>query len=261
MINHTFVICAYKESPYLEECIKSVLAQSIKSRVMLATSTPCGYIDTIAQKYNIPVYVRKGKSDIRDDWNFAYDSADTEWVTLAHQDDCYNEDYVRFFEDTIGKYKNPIAFVSDYIPIKNNTIGKRDINSRIRRLLRTPLKIKSLAHTRIGKRMVLSMGNTFCCPAVTYNKQLLGKTFFTSELKFNIDWDTFLKFSELDGSIAYADKVLTYYRIHDGATSAEFIKNHNREIEDRIMFGKFWPRWMVNIIMLFYKKAYDTYER
>ena len=28
---HTFVICAYKESPYLEECIKSLLIQESRS--------------------------------------------------------------------------------------------------------------------------------------------------------------------------------------------------------------------------------------
>ena len=30
-IKHTFVICAYKESPYLEECIKSLKHQKTKS--------------------------------------------------------------------------------------------------------------------------------------------------------------------------------------------------------------------------------------
>ena len=28
--NHTFVICAYQESAYLEECILSVLKQTVK---------------------------------------------------------------------------------------------------------------------------------------------------------------------------------------------------------------------------------------
>ena len=33
--NHTFVICAYKESDYLEECIKSVINQSVKSNIVI----------------------------------------------------------------------------------------------------------------------------------------------------------------------------------------------------------------------------------
>ena len=34
---HTFVVCAYKESQYLEECIQSVLNQNIKSNVIIST--------------------------------------------------------------------------------------------------------------------------------------------------------------------------------------------------------------------------------
>ena len=37
--NHTFVICAYKESKYLEECIKSLINQTVKSNIIMTTST------------------------------------------------------------------------------------------------------------------------------------------------------------------------------------------------------------------------------
>ena len=42
--DHTFVICAYKESKYLEELIKSLKAQTVKSNVIMSTSTPNEYI-------------------------------------------------------------------------------------------------------------------------------------------------------------------------------------------------------------------------
>ena len=54
MNDHTFAICAYKESPYLEECIKSLKNQTIKSNILIATSTPNDYIKGIADKYAIP---------------------------------------------------------------------------------------------------------------------------------------------------------------------------------------------------------------
>ena len=41
---HTFVVLAYKESRYLEECIKSVLNQSYKSKVVIATTTDNKFI-------------------------------------------------------------------------------------------------------------------------------------------------------------------------------------------------------------------------
>ena len=273
MFDHTFSICAYKQSPYLEKCIKSIMRQTIKTNVIMVTSTPNEYIKKLASKYRIPLYVRDGASDIRDDWNFAYDKADTKWVTVAHQDDLYGKRYVEEISSKIDsvykkafrndadvkKYKDILAVLTDYKPIKNNQIGKRDINSRIRRFLRIPLKSDRLAGKTFWKKAVISLGNSICCPTVTYNKEILGESFFTSELKFNIDWDTFYKLAELKGIFAYVDKPLTFYRVHDDATSKEFIENHLREKDDIYMFSKFWPKWIVKIIMVFYKKAYDTY--
>ena len=37
---HIFAICAYKESPYLEECILSLEKQTRKSSIIMVTSTP-----------------------------------------------------------------------------------------------------------------------------------------------------------------------------------------------------------------------------
>lgn len=259
-ISHTFAICAYKESEYLESCIKSLKNQTIQTNIIMTTSTSNDYIKNLAEKYDIPLYIREGASDIRDDWNFAYDSADTEWVTIAHQDDEYNEKYAEEMQKKLKNTSNAIAFVTDYLPIKNGQIGERDINSKLRRLLRTPLKCNALASSRFWKRRVLCLGNSICCPAVTYNKSVLGKSYFTSELKYNIDWDTFLKLADEKGTFAYVDKPLTYYRVHDGATSKEFIEDNRREKDDRYMFARFWPKWLVEIIMHFYKKAYDTYN-
>ncbi len=257
---HTFAVCAYKESPYLEECVQSLIGQTVKTNIIIATSTPCVYISSIAEKYGIPLYIRDGKSDIRDDWNFAYDKAETEWVTIAHQDDKYDERYVEEMQKKISGIEDAIAFVTDYMPIKKGEIGPRDINSRIRRILRTPLKSNRLARSKFWKKRILCLGNSICCPAVTYRKSVLGPSFFTSELKYNIDWDTFYKIAMTRGAFLYVDKPLTYYRIHDGATSKEWIVNHTRENDDIYMFRKFWPNWIVNIIMHFYKKAYDTYN-
>lgn len=259
-IKHAFALCAYKNSEYLEECLKSLVNQTVKSEVIVCTSTPSEYIDNIAAKYGVPVFVRDGKSDIRDDWNFAYNSADADFVTIAHQDDVYEPDYSEKFRETLSKFDidKVTMFVSGYFPYKS---GKKttDINCKIRAFLRWPLKVKAFAGSKFWRRRALCLGNSICCPGVTYNKKKLGENVFTSEFKFNIDWDTFLKLAEVEGYFAYCKKQLVCYRIHDGATSKEFINNNGRIIEDTAMFNKFWPAWITKIIMVFYKKAYDTY--
>lgn len=57
---HTFVICAYGKSQYLEACIRSVKRQSVASKVLLVTSTPCSYIEDLCRKYGITCLVNKG---------------------------------------------------------------------------------------------------------------------------------------------------------------------------------------------------------
>ena len=260
--SHTFVVCAYKDSPYLEKCIRSVLGQKLHSDAILCTSTPSDYISSIADKYNIPVYVRDGKSDIRDDWNYAYNKAVTKWVTVAHQDDIYANTYTSYLWKKINSSDGKgIIFFTDYYPLKNNGEKgiRRDVNSTIRRLLRTPMKISYLSSSVFFKKAILALGNTICCPTVTYNKEMLGDNIFSSNLKFDIDWDTFLKLAVKDGRFLYIDRPLVLYRIHDGATSKEFIDNNNRIIEDREMFGKFYPPFVVDGLMHLYKLAYKTY--
>ena len=230
--DHTFAVCAYKESPYLESCIKSLVNQKVKSNIIVCTSTPCEFIENMAKKYDIPYYVREGKSDICDDWNFSVACTKTNYVTVAHQDDVYNEHYVEELLKHIPDEKMSI-FIADYLPLKGGKAGKRDINSKLRKFLRQPMRCKKLAASKWWRRRILSLGNSICCPGVTYNKSVVGLPIFTSKMKFCIDWDTFLKCAEIKNShFAYCDTPIIYYRIHDGATSKEFIVDHRRIKED-----------------------------
>ena len=52
--DHTFAVCAYKESPYLESCIKSLMSQTVKSNIIVCTSTPCEFIENMAKKKQTP---------------------------------------------------------------------------------------------------------------------------------------------------------------------------------------------------------------
>ena len=55
--NHTYVICAYKEEPFLEDCVKSLLNQTVKSEVIISTSTPNDHIKKIADKYKVKLCI------------------------------------------------------------------------------------------------------------------------------------------------------------------------------------------------------------
>ncbi len=256
---HTFSVCAYGDSPYLEQCVRSVLSQTVKSTVILCTSTPCESIERIASKYHLMLYVRKGESNIREDWNFAIEKANTPYVTVAHQDDCYHRNYAKELYKAIYEDPDFTMFYTGYRPIKEGKVAT-DINCLLRAILRFPMNFRILSDKCFFKKATLAFGNSICCPSVTYNLRKTGTPVFTSDMKFNIDWDTFLKFASGWGRFAYNSKVLTYYRIHKDATSKTFIEDNGRVKEDKDMFQKFWPKPVTRWLMKFYVKAYDTYR-
>lgn len=81
--DHSFVLCAYGESPYLEDCLQSLLAQTVKTSYAIATTTPNGHIEDVAKKYGVSLYVNEGKPGIAHDWNCAVAHCSTALVTLS----------------------------------------------------------------------------------------------------------------------------------------------------------------------------------
>ena len=118
--DHTFAICAYKESPYLEECILSLKNQTVKSNIIMATSTPNEWIQGLAEKYEIPLYINTGEGGIAQDWNFAYRQAKTDYITIAHQDDIYEPNYLKMIFGELKKGKDPIVVFTDYGELHNH---------------------------------------------------------------------------------------------------------------------------------------------
>ena len=112
--NHTFAICAYKESQYLEECIKSLQNQTVKSNIIMATSTPNEHIKKLAEKYKIELFINNGEKGIGQDWNFAVSNTKTDYVTIAHQDDVYCENYLEEIVNKLEKGKDFLIAFSDY---------------------------------------------------------------------------------------------------------------------------------------------------
>ena len=221
---HTYVVCAYKESPYLEKCIESLMKQTVKSRIIVATSTPNQLISGICEKYGLPLRVNENHTGIAGDWNFAMEQADTELVTIAHQDDIYYPAYT----ESILKVRADDALIifTDYAEIRNGKTVLANVNLRIKRILLAPLRISLLQGFPFVRRRSLSMGNPICCPAVTYVRRNLPQPFFTEHFRSNVDWDAWERISRNKGRFVYIPKVLIGHRIHSGsetsATMEEF---------------------------------------
>ncbi len=255
--DHTYVLCAYKTSEYLEQCVKSLLAQTEKSNILIATSTPNDHISSVAQKYNIPLYINEGEKGIGGDWNFAYGKAQTPLITIAHQDDIYEPNYTKEMLNFINKSKQPILYFCGYGELRNGEKVYDNSILKIKKLMLSPLKLKCFWTSRFIRRRVLSLGNCICCPAVTYVKGKTGDAPFTNDYLSNIDWQQWEIQSRKKGSFVYNTNPLMCHRIHAESTTSEIIGDSKRSKEDFDMFCKFWPRFIAKII----SKVYSNSEK
>lgn len=257
---HTFVVLAYKESPYLENCIQSVLNQKYKSEVVIATSTPNDFIDSLAKKYKLKVMVNKEHRSIGGDFDFAISVAKTSLVTVAHQDDIYDHLYSQNIVCFYNKYPNALILFPYYYEIKGENKIYRNTNLIIKKILLFPLKIKILGKFRFLKRFVLRFGNPIGCPAVTFNTKKISLPLFEYDFKCNIDWHAWETLSQKKGFFILISEPLMGHRVHDKSTTTELIQNRTRTKEDLVMFQRFWPTFIAKWINHFYVKAEKNNE-
>jgi glycosyltransferase involved in cell wall biosynthesis len=254
MEKHTFAICAYKESPYLEECILSLKGQTVKSRIILVTSTPNDYIKNLAGKYQIPCFINEGEGGITQDWNFGYAQSHSRYITIAHQDDVYEKDYLEHALHTLEYSKKPLIYFSDYYEIRNGEKVTGNRLLKIKRLMLLPLRLRCLQGSRFVRRRILSLGSPICCPAVTFAAENLPKVVFRNHFRACEDWEAWEMLSRRKGDFLYDTGRRMGHRIHEGSETSAIIGDNKRSLEEYEMFCKFWPKWMAGIL----SRAYSS---
>ena len=273
---HAFVICAFGKSPYLENCIRSLLRQTAPSEIYIATSTPSEHIRRLARKYGLPLWVRQGESGIREDWLFAWREGGKRkrLITIAHQDDCYCRDYAKTVLAMYERYPDMTLFCSDYVTLKTREsrmadgtyypvqtrICAGDLVRLVKKLLRLPLRFRFYANRTWVKKSALIFGNSICCPSCTYNYSLIGDHMFDSGYSFALDWENLLSLAERPGRFVCVEEPLIAYRVHSGAATKKCIEDHRREADEASMFRRLWPDWVASLLMRFYKQSYKAYR-
>ncbi len=244
---HTFVIPAYKKSPYLERCVQSLLNQTVKSNIIIATSTPSAYLQNIANKYQIDYAVNPvAESSIAADWNFALRQAQTSWVTIAHQDDIYHP----AFTEQVVKRSNAnilIAF-TNYEDVVNDAIRKASLNAWVKQTLLLPFKFSSQISNKFIKKSILAFGDPICCPSVTFHKAKLHNFLFSADYTCALDWLAWLQLAKADGAFAYIPKKLMQHRIHPGSETTAQLHSGVRKKEELQLLEQIWGRRIARII-------------
>lgn len=255
MDKHIFALCAYGESEYLEECIKSLKAQTIPSKIILATATPNEHMERLCEKYKIPMFINKGEHGITQDWNFAYAHAEAECVTITHQDDIYCEKYVESVVKLLDAAKQPIMFFSDYGELRNGKRVDKNRLLRIKRIMLWPLRFKIFWNSKFVRRRILSLGSPICCPSVTLVKKNCPEVVFQHGYRADEDWQAWELLSRRKGAFVYCKDIMMYHRIHEDSETSKILGDNARTREDLEMFQKFWPLPIAKLLAKLYSSS------
>lgn len=256
---HTFVVLAYKESSYLETCLKSVLNQTENSDVVIATTTENKFIKNLAKKYNLELLVSK-HTNIGGDFDFALSCSKTELTTIAHQDDIYEPTYTEKIIKAYKKHPDSSIIFTDYFELRKEQKVYSNPNLKIKRFLLLPLKSSNISSTRWAKRSALRFGCAICCPAVTFVKTNCPQKIFTSNLKCNVDWSAWEKLSHDKHPFTFISEPLMGHRISEESTTTKIINAGIRTREDYEIFCRFWPKPVAKALTKFYQKSEKSNE-
>ena len=257
---HTFVICAYNECGYLEELIESLEGQTVRSTVIMETSTPNDFIYDMGKKHGIPVFVNKNPAGITDDWNFGYSMAKTEYVTIAHQDDRYAPDYARHMIEAMENAKHPLIYFTDYNEIRGTRIVTENKLLKIKRFMLRALEDRKNADNIKCRRRILSFGDPILCPSITYARSNVPEVLFQNHFMACGDWEALEMLSKLEGEFIYDKNVLIFHRIHDGSSTSLAFRQNIRFEEDYEMFRKFWSERAARILVRLYSNSRKSNE-
>jgi glycosyltransferase involved in cell wall biosynthesis len=256
MYSHTFVICAYNESKYLEECIRSIISQKSvqleKSKIILYTSTPNSYIEKLITKYGISFFTKKG-GNIGRDWNNALGFVKTKYATIVHQDDVYLPDYGEKVIFNFDKIRDTLLVFTDYSEIDSNShLRPRNISLKIKTFALKSMNL--FPRWKLYQRRVFSFGNFISAPAVSYNLELLKNFQFDETFKMALDWEAWERIMKLPGVICYLKSIEMFHRIHKESETTVNTDNGQREKEELLMFNRYWPFFISTLVMKFYVK-------
>lgn len=251
---HTFVVLAYKESHHLESCIKSVVNQTYKSNVIIATTTRNGFIEKLAKQYGLRI-IDGEHTSIGGDFDFAKNSATTPLVTIAHQDDIYDKDYSLEVVKAFNKHPNSSIIFTDYYEIRGSKKVYSNKNLKIKRILLFPAKVKNSLGSKFFKRSLIKFGDAISCPTVTFVTKNCPKTVFASKFQCNVDWHAWETLSKKKGAFTFVPKPLMGHRISEESTTSEIINNGIRTKEDYEILRRFWPKPIAKFLTKIYKNS------
>jgi hypothetical protein len=256
--DHAFVVAAYGVSSFLPACLESLATQTLAgSAALVTTSTPSDALDAVAARHGVQLRVNPRRAGIGGDWNYALDACDARYVTIAHQDDVYRPRYVERILAALSNVPEALIGFSDFDETTETGPRPAHFNLRLKRFLcNRAFRGRRAIHDPNDKRRLLAWGNPIGCPAVTFDRRNTGDFRFVEDMASNLDWDAWLRLADRAGAFVRVDEALVVRRIHRQSETSALIADRRRIAEDRLMFGRLWPKPVAAVIAAIYRSSY-----
>lgn len=255
---HTFVVPAYGQSPHLRDCLASLRGQTWPSPIVVSTSTPFAGLEALATEYGASLAIHPANVSIGNDWNHALSKVQTEWATIAHQDDIYLPTFAEKTLAVVAQHPHARLVLTGYGELIDERVRTQTAMLWIKRLL---LELGFLGRQSIAgasaKRRLLRFGCAIPCPSVSLRLSS-EPVRFREDLKLNLDWEAWLRLADGDGEFAWVRETLMLHRIHVGSETSDGIRAGVRRHEDLMMFLALWPRPIAHLLARIYAMSYET---
>jgi glycosyltransferase involved in cell wall biosynthesis len=262
---HTFAVLMHGDSPFLEDCLKSLLEQQVKSTIILVSSTPSEYQQQLAISYGLPYIINPVRKNIASDWNFAMARTETPYVTLAHQDDLYTDSYTQTMLGAFINQKEGLICFSDYHQHQYGQESHRPLLLKIKRLILSVFFGFGVSGYKLSgtifKRLLLGFGNPICCPTVMYHRDNTSSILFDDNFKVNLDWKCWIDLADTRGSFVFVPQDLLGYRAHEQTSTNLALDSGARQTEDLRCFRLLWPRPIASLLSRLYSLSYSRAVR
>jgi glycosyltransferase involved in cell wall biosynthesis len=218
----TILVPTYKRANLLEVAIKSALAQTYTNTeiLVLDDESPDNTPEVMRKFLAEPriTYVRHKKNKgIAENWRFGFEQARGEYLTILHDDDTFEPDYVATLLKPLEEDKSLILAFCDQWCIDeqgNRLTNDSDIMSK--RFGRDRLHRGPLADFARSALVDLSIP----VGASLFRRSWLKSGFIAPEAKGAIDVWLFYQCVQTGGSAFYEPRRLMNYRTHDSGMSA-----------------------------------------
>lgn len=258
--SHTFLVPAYGNSPYLSDCLESLVRQSTPSSILISSSTPHDGLFELANRFGAECHIHGPNKGMAHDWNEGLAQIKTDWVTVAHQDDVYLPGYAERVMRAARQAHEPSMVFTNYAELVGEEVREHTLLLNIKQVL---LLLGFLGRREISSRWskmnCLRFGCPIPCPSVTFRTRP-GQTHFADGYHVNMDWAAWIRKAEEPGGFVWIRDTLMHHRIHAESGTTEGIHEGHRTREDLEMLCRLWPRPLAHLIARTYAIAYSSNE-